>query len=390
MEKALTGNSAAAYAMKQINPEVVAAYPITPQTDVVEDYADFVDNGEVDTEFIHVESEHSAMSTCIGAAAAGGRVMTATSSQGLALMIEMLHIASGLRLPIVMAVSNRALSAPLNIHGDQSDSMAARDSGWIQLYCKNCQEVYDNMIQALTIAEATRIPVMVCYDGFSVSHCLTSVDVLQDDKVKAFISDYKPKYSLLDIDNPVSFGPLDLYDYYFEHRRQLSDALDRSKDTILSQGDRFRKKTKRSYGLFDKYKMDDAEVCLILTGSTASTAEVVVDKLREKGIKAGLVHLRTFRPFPYQELALSIAGIKAIAVLDKAESPGSEGGPLGIEVRSAIDFLDLKKPHMVNLIYGLGGRDTTTGDIKKVFEYLESIKNEKRIEETKGYIGLRQ
>jgi pyruvate ferredoxin oxidoreductase alpha subunit len=388
MKLAMTANSAAAYAMKQVNPEVVAAYPITPQTEVVEGYSEYVDNGEVDSEFLHVESEHSAMSACIGASAGGGRVMTATSSQGLALMVEMLYVASGMRLPIVMAVATRALSAPINIHGDHSDTMAARDSGWIQLYCKNCQEVYDNMIQAVAIAENKRLPVMVCYDGFTVSHCLTSLNVLEDEYAQSFIGDYKPQYPLLDVEQPISYGPLDLYDYYFEHKRQQSDALDGAKDTILATGEAYKEVSGRKYKLFENYMMDDAEIALVLLGSTASTAEVVVDKVRDKNIKAGLIHVRSFRPFPHRELALALSNVKAVAVLDKAESLGSEGGALGIEIRSALNYLD-KSPLMVNLIYGLGGRDTTTGDLRKVFEHLESVKNEKKIEQTLGYIGLR-
>ena len=387
---AATGNQAVAQAMRQIDPHVVAAYPITPQTDVVEEFASFVSDGLVSTEFVPVESEHSAMSTVIGSSAAGVRAMTATSSQGLALMWEMLYIAAGLRLPIVMAVANRALSAPLNIHGDQSDSMGARDSGWIQLYCKNQQEAYDTLIQAIRIAEHkdVRLPVMVCYDGFIVSHSLSGVTLLDDDKVKAFVGKHVPLYPLLDSKNPVSYGGLVLFDFYFEFRRQMVDGMARAPRVIDEVAREFAEISGRHYGRYEKYKIDDAEIGVVVLGSAASTSEVVVDELRAKGIKAGVMRLKSLRPFPREELAKELGHLKALAVLDRADSPGALGGPVGLEVRSAF-FESEKRPKLINGIYGLGGRDTTPEHIASVFYSLQKIAEGGKVEEPLFYLGLR-
>lgn len=387
---AATGNQAVAQAMRQIEPHVVAAYPITPQTDVVEEFSSFVAEGLVNTEFVAVESEHSSMSTVIGSAAAGARAMTATSSQGLALMWEMLYIAAGLRLPIVMPVANRALSAPINIHGDQSDSMGARDSGWIQLYCKNQQEAYDTVIQAVRIAEheSVRLPVMVCYDGFIVSHSLAGVDLLDDDKVKAFVGKYKAIRPLLDIKNPVTYGPLTLFDFYFEFRRQLVDGMEKAPKVIEEVAEEYARLSGRYYGRYEKYNLDDAEVGVVVLGSTASTAEVAVDQLRAKGVKAGLLRLRSFRPFPKVELARELSHLKALAILDRADSPGALGGPVGIEVRSAL-FESAKRPLVTNGIYGLGGRDTTIEQITSVYDRLLKIIDAGVVDEPLFYLGVR-
>jgi pyruvate ferredoxin oxidoreductase alpha subunit len=284
---AITGNEAVAEAMRQINPDVVAAYPITPATEIVQIFADSVSNGKVDTEFVTVESEHSAMSATIGASAAGARAMTATSSQGLALMWEMLYIAAGLRLPIVAPIVNRALSAPINIHCDHSDTMGARDSGWIQIYSEDAQEAYDNLIQAMRIAEHPDVllPTMVTMDGFIVSHGMGNAELLPDDVVKKFVGEYEPEHYLLDVENPITVGALDFSDWYFEHRRQLADAHTRVQDVVLQVAKEFKEISGREYKLFDAYKLDDAEVAIVVINSAAGTAKTVVDQLREKGLK---------------------------------------------------------------------------------------------------------
>ncbi|MDP3804194.1 MAG: pyruvate ferredoxin oxidoreductase, partial [Candidatus Omnitrophota bacterium] len=323
---ARTGNEAMAEAMRQINPDVVAAYPITPATEIVQIFAGFVADGLVDTEFVPVESEHSAMSACIGSCAAGGRTMTSTSSQGLALMAEMLYIASGLRLPIVMADVNRTLASPLNIHCDHSDTMMVKDAGWIQIFSENAQEAYDNMIQAVKIAERAKLPVVVTTDGFIISHGMERIEILDDEAVKEFIGEYKPEYYLLNFDKPVTIGALDLPDYYFEHKRQQIEAMKNSKQVIIDAGKEFAKISGRGYGFFERYKMDDAEVSIVCMGSTAGTAKVVIDELRTKGVKAGLLKPRVFRPFPKDEIADALKGVKAVAVLDRSDSMNGEEG----------------------------------------------------------------
>ncbi len=372
---AMTGNVAVANAMRQINPDVCAAYPITPSTEIMQQFSTFVANGQVDTELVTVESEHSAMSACIGAAAAGGRVMNATSANGLALMWEMLYIAAGNRLPIVLSCVNRALSAPINIHCDHSDSMGARDSGWVQIYAELAQEAYDNTIQAVRIGEHPDIhrPVMSCMDGFIISHSIENLDLLDDQQVRDFVGPYNgTAYPLLDVANPVTYGALHLQDYYIESRRQLHEAHKRAKNVVIEVGREYGKLSGRSYGLFETYKMDDAEIGLIALNSAAGTAKVVVDEFRAKGIKAGLLKPRLFRPFPYLEIADALKGLKALCVLDRADSFGAAGGPLFIEVRSALYDLQ-KRPVTINKIFGLGGRDLGLDDLRKVFEELTTI-----------------
>lgn len=374
--QALTGNEALAEAMRQINPDVVAAYPITPATEIVQIFSSFHSDGLVDTELVLVESEHSAMSATLGAAAAGARSMTATSSQGLALMHEMLYIASGNRYPIVMPVINRALSSPLNIHCDHSDTMGSRDAGWLQIYGENAQEGYDNLIQAVRIAEHAnvQVPIMVMIDGFIVSHGMENVFTLDDETVKSFIGKYNPTYPLLDLDNPVTVGSVDFTDFYFEHRRQHYEAIVQAKPVILEVAKEYAKLTGRNYGLFETYRLDDAEIAVVVLSSAAGTARYVVDKLRRKGIKAGLLKLRVFRPFPAEELAEALKHVKAVAVMDRSDSLTGQGGPVFAETRSALYDLT-KRPLMVNYIYGLGGRDVGIDAIESVYNDLESIAN---------------
>lgn len=385
----LSGNEAVATAMKQINPDTVAAYPITPSTEIPQYFSNFVANGSVSTEFIPVESEHSAMSACIGASAAGGRVMTATSSQGLAFMFETLYIASGMRLPIVLICANRALSAPLNIHNDHSDSMGARDSGFIQLYCENAQEAYDNTIMAVKIAEEAKLPVMVCYDGFITSHAIENITLLEDKEVKDFIGEYRPDNYLLDSKNNISMGPLDLQDSYFEHRKELADAMDNSKDIIIKVSKEFGTLTNRHYDLFENYMLDDADVAIVLLNSTAGTAKTVVNDLRSKGVKVGLLKPRVFRPLPYLEIPEKLKHLKALAVLDKADSVNGYSGPLFSEITSAMYTSNLNVK-TINYIYGLGGRDVRSDNILEVFNELIKISETEKLDKVKYYLGIKE
>jgi pyruvate ferredoxin oxidoreductase alpha subunit len=387
---AVTGNEAVAEALRQINPDVCAAYPITPQTELMQRFAAFVSNGKVDTELILVESEHSAMSACIGAAAAGGRVATATCGPGLALMWEMLYVASGMRLPIVMAVVNRSLSAPLNIHGDHSDAMGARDSGWIQLWSENAQEAYDNTIQAFRIAEnmSIRLPAMVCMDGFIISHSIGRIEYLEDEPVRNFVGVYQPLNPLLDLENPKSYGPLILTDQYHEYKRAQHEVMTRVKDVVLAVAAEFEKVSGRRYGLFESYRLDDAEIGLVILNSAAGTAKDVVDSFRERGIRAGLLKPRLFRPFPYEEVAQALKGLKAVAVLDRADSFGGYG-PVFMEVCSALYPL-AERPVVINKIYGLGGRDFLPQHAEEVLAELEEIARTGKVRVTKEYIGVRE
>lgn len=387
----MTGATAAARAMRQIDPDVVAAYPITPQTEVVEQFSTFVADGLVNTEFIPVESEHSAMSVCIGASAAGSRAMTATSSQGLAYMMEVVYVASSLRLPIVMALANRALNGPLNIHCDHSDSMSARDASWIQLYSVSVQEVYDNILQAIRIAEhpAVRLPVMVCFDGFITSHSLMDAEVLDDVHARGFVGEFQPYYPLLDIKNPVMYGPVDLFDYHMEHKRQQRQAMDNAYDVIKDVGNEYGDLSGRPYGLVRPYRLDDAEIALVALGSTLSTAMVVVDQLREEGIAAGLLGIRSFRPFPYEEIARHLGKIKAVMVMDRSETFGAQGGPLGLEVRMALCSLS-EPPLFMNRIYGLGGREVTPLLIRQAYEDLSEAMKSGSVAVPFDYLGVRE
>lgn len=388
---AMTGNIAVANAMRQINPDVCAAYPITPSTEVMQQFSSFVADGEVITELVTVESEHSAMSACIGASAAGGRVMTATSANGLALMWEMLYIAAGNRLPIMMATVNRALSAPINIHCDHSDAMGARDSGWIQLWSENAQEAYDNLIQAVRIGEQkdVRLPVMVCMDGFIISHSIERMELLDDMTVRNFIGPHKLHYPLLDVDNPVTYGPLDLQDYYMEHKRQQAEAMQLAKPVVLEVGEEFGRTFGRGYGFFEGYKLEDAELVIVALGSSAGTVRNVVDDLRQQGVAAGLLKLRCFRPFPANEIARVLKSAKAIAVLDRSDTFGGYGGPLFSEIRSAL-FGQNNALTIVDYIYGLGGRDFGLADVNRVFTDLQKIAKEGKPAQEVSYITVRE
>lgn len=387
----LSGNEAVAAAMKQINPDVVAAYPITPSTEIVEYFSQAVANGEIDTELITVESEHSALSACVGASAAGARVMTATSSNGLALMFEITYIASSMRLPIVMNVVNRALSGPICIQNDHSDSMGTRDSGWIQIYSEDNQEAYDNTIQAIRIAEDENVllPVMICQDGFIISHSVENIELLEDEQVKNFVGEYMPDSSLLNPERPVSLGPYCVHNYYYENKYQQAEAFKNAKKVILKIADEFEKISGRRYGFFEEYCLSDAEIALVLIGSTAGTAKEAVDILRKKGIKAGLLKIRLFRPFPAEEISNALSHLKSIAVMDKSEGFSTAGGPLFHEVRSAL--FDLKRrPETISYIYGIGGRDVTVGDIINIYNRLLSINERHDADETYNYIGVRK
>ncbi len=385
------GNAAVAYAMKQINPDVVAAYPITPQTDCVERFAEYVSEGVVDTEFVTVESEHSAMSACIGAAAAGGRVMTATAANGLAFMWEMLYIAASMRLPIVMMVANRALSGNINIHCDHSDTMGARDAGWIHLFSENAQEAYDNTIQAIKIAEdlGVRLPVMVTQDGFIISHAVERVEILEDEEVKNFIGSYPKRYPLLDLEHPVTYGPIDLFDYYFEHKRSQIEAIDNCLPVIERVGKEFEKLSGRQYGLLEGYRLEDAEYAVVALGSTCGTAREAIDSLREQGKKVGLLKMRCFRPFPRESVIKALSPLKGVAVLDRSVSFGGFGGPLFTEIRSAL-YDAPSRPLIINFFYGLGGRDIYPEDIEKALGKIEEVAKVGKIEQHIDYLGLRE
>ena len=390
MRERLSGNEAAAIAMKQINPDVVAAFPITPSTEIPQYFSTFVSNGTVDTEFVAVESEHSAMSACIGAQAAGGRAMTATSANGLSLMWEMIYIASSLRLPIVMSLVNRAVSGPLNIHNDHSDAMGVRDAGWIQLFSENNQEAYDNLVMAHRIAEHKDVllPLMVCQDGFITSHSIENIELIEDEKVKEFVGKYKPEHYLLDRENPMAIGPLDLQAHLFEHKTQQAMAMRNAKKVILDVAADFEKMTGRKYGFFEEYKMEDAEVVVVCMNSTAGTAKFTADKLREQGIKAGVLKVRVFRPFPAEEIAKALSKAKAVAVLDKADSLNAAGGALFEDVTSGM-FVNKTYVPTVNYVYGIGGRDTKSDDIESVYNDLLEIAKTGDIGNPYRYLGVR-
>ncbi|MGQ9460135.1 MAG: transketolase C-terminal domain-containing protein [Candidatus Bathyarchaeaceae archaeon] len=400
---ALNGDEAVAYAVKQSDVDIVAAYPITPQTIIVERFSEYVANGEVETEFVCVESEHSALTACLTAATTGARAFTATASAGLALMHEILYVTSGCRAPVVMAVVNRALSAPINIHCDHSDSMVERDCGWIQIYVENSQEAYDSIIQAFKIAENPELllPVMVGLDGFTLSHTLENVQVLPDDLVKKFVGtrrfplvtnhEGKMVPFKLDPQNPVTMGPLDLYDYYFEHKRQQEEAMAKAPKIIQQVHEEYAKISGRCYGdsLTEPYYLEDAEIAIVCVGSTSGTVKTVVNELRSKGMKAGLLRLRTFRPLPVKEITKALENVKAVAVMDRSLSFGGHGGAVFHEIRHIL-YDAPTHPYIVNYIYGLGGRDTHPNLIHKIYRDLQQILETQRIKETVQFIGLRE
>ncbi len=392
--RAYDGNTAVAEALRQIDPDVIAAYPITPQTSMVQTFANFVADGKVQTEFVTVESEHSAMSACVGAAAAGARVATATSSAGLALMWEIVYVAASNRLPITMLVVNRALSAPINIHCDHSDSMGCRDAGWVQLYAENPQESYDNAFQALRIAEHPDVllPVMFMHDGFITGHGLERVEIYDDADIKDFIGEYKPAYPLLDWRNPVTYGPLDFYDYYFEHKRQQVDAMEHVKQVVIDVGQEFGAKFGRTYGLFETYKLEDADVGVVVLSSTAGTAKTVVKSLRKQGLKVGLLKPRLFRPFPAEELVDALKHLKAVAVMDRSVSFGAMGnaGPLFLEILAALQIYGNGRTPVSNYVFGLGGRDIVPSQIETVFRDALKMAQTGKPERLVTFLGVRE
>lgn len=387
----MSGNEAVSYAIRQINPDVMPAFPITPSTEIPQMVSAYIANGEMDTEFIPVESEHSAMSAAIGAQAAGARSLTATSSAGLALMWEELLLAASNRMPLALALVNRTLSGPININCDHSDGMGARDTGWIQIYSENNQEAYDNFIQAYPIAEHkdVHLPVMICQDGFITSHAVENIELLEDSAVKGFVGEYEPEEYLLNPGKPTAVGPYSLTHYVMEAKKNQETAMENAKAVILEVAERFQKISGRSYGLFEEYRTKDADYIMLLIGSAAGTAKQAVDDLRARGMKAGVIKLRVFRPFPAKELVEALKNCKAAAIMDRCESFNGNGGPLGSEVLAGL-FRSKVMIEAVNYIYGLGGRDFTVTDVYKIFEELEdAVVNGKEAEQYQ-YIGLRK
>ncbi len=388
----MSGNEAVAHAIRQIDPDVMPAFPITPSTEIPQMVSTFIANGEIGTEFIPVESEHSAMSAAIGAEAAGARTITATSSAGLALMWEELLLAASNRLPVVLALVNRTLSGPININCDHSDGMGARDTGWIQIYAENNQEAYDNYIQAFPIAEDPRVhlPVMICQDGFITSHAVENISLLEDAAVKAFVGQYEPEEFLLNPGKPVSVGPYAISDYSMEAKKAQEDAMERAGSVILETADRFCRMSGRQYGFFEEYRTEGADYVLLLMGSAVGTAKAAVDRLREQGVRAGVIKLRVFRPFPAAELAEAVrrSGCRALAILDRCESYNGVGGPLGSEVTQAL-YRAKVYTETVNYIYGLAGRDFTVDHVCDVVDELKAVAEGRCKAPDHKYIGLR-
>lgn len=387
----LSGNEAVAEALRQINPDVMAAFPITPSTEIPQYFSKLVANGQVDSEFIPVESEHSAMSAVIGAQAAGARSVTATSSAGMALMWEELYLAASNRLPCVLTLVNRALSGPININCDHSDSMGARDSGWIQIYAENNQEVYDNLCMAYRIAEHkdVMLPVMICQDGFITSHAVENIVLNEDEEVKNFVGEYKPENALLNPECPMAVGPYSVTNYYFEAKRAQAQALKNAKQVTLDVAKEYAKLTGREYGLFEEYKMDDADYAVVIIGSAAGTTKDAVDQLRAKGIKAGLIKIRLFRPFPAEEIVEALKGVKAVALMDRTESYNDNCGPIGAEVTTAL-YRAKSNVLTVNYVYGLGGRDVKVSDMVGIYKELEKIAQDGKVENPYRYMGVRE
>lgn len=387
----LSGNEAVAEALRQINPDVFPAFPITPSTEIPQYFASFVANGKVDTEFIPVESEHSSMSAAIGASAAGARALTATSSCGLAFMWEELYIAASNRLPLALALVNRALSGPININCDHSDSMGARDSGWIQIYAENNQEAYDNMVQAFRISEHkdVKLPIMICQDGFITSHAVENIELLEDEEVRSFVGEYKPENYLLNPDCPMAVGPYSVTDYYMEAKRNQAEGMRHVEQVVLDIAKEFAELSGREYGLFEAYRLEDAERAVVMIGSAAGTTKDAIDRLREKGEKVGLLKIRLYRPFPAHAIAEALKNVKAVAVMDRAEGYSNHGGPLGADVMAAL-FRARSTALAANIIYGLGGRDVRVEDMEQVFEDLQTMIDQNDAGETYRYMGLRE
>ena len=387
----MSGNEAVAYAIRQINPDVMPAFPITPSTEIPQMVSTYIANGEVDTEFIPVESEHSAMSAAIGSEAPGARTLTATSSAGLALMWEELLLAASNRMPLALALVNRTLSGPININCDHTDGMGARDTGWIQIYSENNQEAYDNFVQAYPIAENKNVhlPIMICQDGFITSHAVENIELLEDADVKAFVGAYEPEEFLLNPGKPIAVGPYSVSNYAMEARKNQEIALENAKDVILQVAAEYEKISGRKYGLFEAYKTEDADYVMLIMGSAAGTAKQAVDDLRAQGKKVGVLKLRVFRPFPAKEIAEALRNCKAVAVMDRCESYNGNGAALGSEVSAAL-FRNKVMISAVNYIYGLAGRDFTVTDVYHIFDELEQAELNGTEVEQYQYVGLRK
>ena len=389
--KAMTGAEAAAEAMRQIAPDVVPLYPITPQTQIVEVYSQFAADGVVDSELVRCESEHSVMSVAIGASSAGARVMTATSSQGLAYMFEPIFIASALRVPIVMNLVNRSLAGPINIHCDHADGMAVRDSGWIQMYCETAQEAYENTLMAIRIAEHPdiQLPVMVCQDGFITSHSLVNVNIYNDDDVKIFVGRYNPNDTLLNSENPISVGTLDFYDYFFEHKKQNFDAMENAKRVVKEIQDEFSYISGKKYGYVEKYHTDDAEHIVVAMSSACGLLKIAVDELRKQGKKVGLLKIILFRPFPEFEVAQALKNAKSVIVLERVSGNGAYS-PLYSEISAALYHYQ-NNPKMVNYVFGLGGRNFGHKDALNIYSEFDKLDKEFLDQHNKlRYYGVRE
>jgi len=386
----LNGDSAVALAAKQAKVEAISAYPITPQTIIVEKLSEYVYNGELDAAFIPVESEHSAMSAAIGAALTGARTFTATASQGLALMYEIIYIAASLRLPIVMAIGNRAFSAPINIHASHDDAYAARDSGWINMFSENVQEAYDLTLQAFKIAEDERVllPTIVNLDGFILTHSMEGLYVFDDSDVDKFLPPRKV-INPVDPENPITFGPLALFDYYMEIKRQQAEAMVNSLPVIKEVFKEFSEFSGREYDTVKTYGMDDAEAAVIVMGATAGTVRTVARQLREKGKKVGVVSLHLYRPFPVEDLQKVLSGVKAVAVMDRSYSFGSPFAQLGMDVASTLVTMK-NPPQMFNVIYGLGGRDVPPWDVEKIFDLALKVAETGKVKQRQVWVGVRE
>ncbi len=387
----MSGNEAVAYAIKQVNPDVMPAFPITPSTEIPQLVSTYIANGEMDTEFIPVESEHSSMSATIGAEAAGARSLTATSSAGLALMWEELLLAASNRMPCALTLVNRTLSGPININCDHSDGMGARDTGWIQIYAENNQEAYDNFVQAYPIAEDKRVhlPIMICQDGFITSHAVENIELLEDAEVSEFVGTYEPEEFLLNPGKPIAIGPYSVSNYAMEAKKNQEVAMENSKEVILEVAAKFKKLSGREYGLFECYRMEDADYVMLIMGSAAGTAKQACDDLRDKGMKVGVLKLRVFRPFPADEIADALKNCKAVAIMDRCESYNGNGGPLSMEVCAAL-FKNKINIEAVSYIYGLAGRDFTVGNVYDIFDELKCLVQDGKEVEQYQYIGLRK
>ncbi|MGN0297859.1 MAG: transketolase C-terminal domain-containing protein [Lachnospiraceae bacterium] len=391
IQKSMSGNEAVSEAIRQINPDVMPAFPITPSTEIPQNVSNMIANGLIDTEFIPVESEHSSMSAAIGASAAGARTLTATSSCGLAFMWEELYVAASDRLPIMLQCVNRALTGPININTEHSDSMGARDAGWIQLYAEDNQEAYDNTVQAFLIAEnpAVRLPIMICQDGFITSHAVQNMELLEDTAVRAFVGDYEPEHYLLNKDEVMALGAYAVSNYCMEAKKAQAEAMKNAKKVILEVARGFEALSGRKYGLFEEYCLEDADFAIVAIGSVCGTVKDAIDRLRKQGIKAGLLKVRVFRPFPGEEMAQALKNCKAIAIMDRCESYSGQGGPLGAELMAAL-YRAKVTAEAVNIVYGLCGRDVTVADIERVYEALRQMAAGTKKFSEYPYLGLRE